>query len=117
MKKRFITFIIIMAMALATPINVSISHAETDKELNVSTQAKFKKAIKKLYKKVKKGMTYKQVKKVLKHKGDCYQKGSWYKDYDFAYSYKEDDSLECMVASIYVTFEHGRVTDKSYTII
>ena len=117
MKKRFITIIIVLAMALMTPINVPISHAETYKEIEVNTQSQFKKKIKKLYKKVKKGMTYKKVKKILMNKGDCYQKGSWFANYEFYYSYKENDDLECMFASICVSFEHGKVVDKSYSII
>lgn len=112
MRKKIISIIVALMIALTIPVVTPPSYVTT--QASAQTLSQFKKKMRTMYKKIKKGMTYSQVKKILKKKGKVHMESDDYISYEFSFSYKPNDWYYCHYVTIYADFEEGELVEKTY---
>lgn len=106
---------IALAIPVIAPQNVNPSGVTTVSK--AISKSEFKAKALKKYRKIKKGMTYKQVKAIMGKKGDLIQSYPGFRSYDWVFlngSYDDvfdDDFIEI---SINVWFDKGKVEQKQF---
>jgi surface antigen len=100
---------IVLALMLCTTV---VEGSATTTVASCKTASQFAKTMRKLYKKIKKGMNYKQVKKILKKKGMQIDDDEEYKTYEFEFSNKHKGWVSYF--QIFIGFDEGKLDYKTY---
>lgn len=114
--KRFLVCLVLILTFCSSSVELCNLYNSTSVVSAKQSFKSYKKKIYKKYKKVKVGMTYKQVKKIFGKSGEVYQDLGHFKNREWEFEYRNEDG-DYYIISICIGFEKGRVEDKQFTYI